>query len=110
MLGPKRPGRKVAYTGDTAYSEDYVEYIKNADVLIHDATGDESISHRMHIYGHSTAREAAEIARKAGVKKLVLFHISPRYKDSTTLLEEARMVFRETVVAEDFMHIDIKPH
>ncbi|MET1124171.1 MAG: ribonuclease Z [Archaeoglobaceae archaeon] len=109
VLGPPRRGRKIVYTGDTRPCERTVEVAREADLLIHDASFTEDLKDWAIESGHSTAREAAEVARAAGVKKLVLTHISARYsKDATPLLEEAKKVFESSVVAEDFMSLEVK--
>ncbi|MFQ5836391.1 MAG: ribonuclease Z [Candidatus Bathyarchaeia archaeon] len=107
VLGPPRPGRKIVYTGDTRPSKNLVKFAENADLLIHDATLDDELRERAREDGHSTASQAAESAKKAGVKWLVLTHISARYKDPSLLLEQARKVFPRVDLAEDFMKMDI---
>jgi ribonuclease Z len=102
-VGPPRPGRKIIYTGDTTPDDRITEFARNADVLIHDSTFDSSYEVEAAEQGHSTSRQAAEIARKARVKRLYLFHISPRYENnSEKLLLEAVKIFPETYLAEDF--------
>ncbi len=107
VIGRKRPGRKVVYTGDTRPCERVVEVAKNADLLIHDASFTSELEDWAKETKHSTAREAAEVAKRAGVKKLILTHISARYKDDTPLLEEAKSVFENVEVARDFTVIDV---
>jgi len=107
-VGPPRKGRVVVYTGDTRPTERIVEFSRNADVLIHDATFSHELLERAKIEGHSTAKEAAEIAAAAAVKRLYLFHISPRYDDNPEqLLSEARSIFPQTYLSEDFMQFDV---
>ncbi|KAA0014835.1 ribonuclease Z [Thermoplasmatales archaeon ex4484_30] len=108
VLGPPRPGRKVTISGDTMPCEKLVKFAKGSDVLIHDATFDSSLEERAIEYGHSTARQAAEIAKRAEVEKLILTHISPRYKDAKLLEEEAREIFPNTWVAHDFMELEVR--
>ncbi len=109
VLGEPRRGRKIVYTGDTRPSERTIEIAKNADVLIHDASFSDDLKEWAVESGHSTAREAAEIAKAANVRKLILTHISTRYsKDATPLLLEAKSVFENVVIAEDLMSIDVK--
>ncbi len=109
VVGPPRPGRKIVYTGDTRPCERIVEIAKDADVLIHDASFTSDLQEWAEQTKHSTAREAAEIAKKAGVRQLILTHISARYsKDATPLLEEAKQIFENVMVAEDFMTIEVK--
>lgn len=107
-VGPPRKGRSVVYTGDTRPTERIVEFSKNADVLIHDATFSHELFERAKAEGHSTAREAAEVAAAAAVKRLYLFHISPRYDDEPEqLLSEARSIFPQTYLSEDLMQLDV---
>ncbi|WP_456468881.1 ribonuclease Z [Archaeoglobus sp.] len=109
VLGEKRKGRKVVYTGDTRPTERTIEVARNADLLIHDASFREELKDWAIESGHSTAKEAAEVAKAAGVKKLVLTHISTRYsKDVSPLLEEAKEIFKNTIVAEDFLSLEVK--
>lgn len=109
VVGPPRPGRKVVYTGDTRPCERTVEIAKDADILIHDASFTSDLQEWAEETKHSTAKEAAEIAKRAGVRQLILTHISARYsKDATPLLEEARSVFENVIVAEDLMSIEVK--
>ncbi len=109
VLGEPRRGRKIVYTGDTRPTSRTVEIARNADLLIHDASFSEELKDWALESGHSTAKEAAEVARAANVRKLVLTHISARYsKDPTPLLKEAKEVFSETIVAEDFMNIEVR--
>ena len=107
VLGPPRRGRKIVYTGDTMPHEELVEVAHHADVLIHDATSDASLEEKANRYGHSSSRQAAEVANEAGVGLLVLTHVSPRYEDPTTILEDAKKVFPNVRVAEDFTEIDV---
>jgi len=110
VVGPRRPGRKMVYSGDTRPTKDIVSLSSNADVLIHDATYDDSLLDKAMEYGHSTASQAAEVAREANVRLLVLTHISNRYKDDGILLEQAQRIFRNTVVAKDFTEISVPSH
>ena len=108
LLPPER-GRKIVYATDTRPSRRTIEMARGADVLIHDATGSNDIRDKMHQYGHSTAVDAAKIAKRAGVKTLILTHISPRYEDNASiLLEEAREVFENTILAEDGMRFEVR--
>ncbi|UCC57846.1 MAG: ribonuclease Z [Candidatus Bathyarchaeum sp.] len=107
VLGPPRPGRKIVYTGDTRPSENLVRLAENADLLIHEATFDDELLERAGEDGHSTPSQAAKTAKEAGAKRLVLTHISARYKDASLLLEQARKVFSNTDLAEDFLKIDL---
>ena len=109
-MDPPRSGRKIVYSGDTSPSEKIINLARDADVLIHEATFADDLTERAAEEGHTTASQAADVARKAGVELLVLTHISSRYDDSKLLLEEARAVFPDTRLAEDFMKIDVPLH
>jgi ribonuclease Z len=108
LVGPPRPGRVVVYTGDTRPHLSVVEAACKADLLVHEATfgGDEL--ERAKETGHSTAAEAARVALQAGVRRLVLTHISSRYnRDASELLAEAKAIFPDTVIARDGMTLDV---
>ncbi len=107
VIEAERRGRKIVYSGDTRPSENLVELANGADVLIHEATLSDELLDKAEENKHSTPGGAAEIARRAGVRQLALVHISPRYKEDTELLEQARKIFPNTVVAHDFMEIEI---
>ncbi|MGH7448447.1 MAG: ribonuclease Z [Longimicrobiales bacterium] len=108
LVGPSRPGRRVIYSGDTRPCRETLEIAHEADLLIHDATFAHDEAVRAKETNHSTAREAAELARTAGVVQLALTHISARYADDARPLErEARAIFRPTVVAHDGLTIEV---
>jgi len=102
VLGPKRPGRKIVYSGDTRPIESMISFAENADVLIHEGTFDENLGDLAYQYGHSTVSEAAEIAKKSCVKKLFITHISPRYIDVKELNEIAESIFENVIIPNDF--------
>jgi ribonuclease Z len=106
VLGDPRPGRKLVLTGDTAPSDVVVEAAFGADVLVHEATFCEDEADRARETEHSTALEAARVARDAGVRLLALTHLSSRYGGGD-VEREARTVFPETVVPRDFDVIEI---
>src|SRR5690242_14062318 len=108
LVGTPRRGRTLVYSGDTRPHLALLETSRGADLLVHEATfgGDEAL--RAVETGHSTAAEAARIALEAGVRRLVLTHISPRYtRDAPELLAEAKAVFPETMIARDGMTVDV---
>lgn len=107
VVGPLRLGRKIVYTGDTRPSSDVAKLANKADLLIHDATLADDLATRALEDGHSTLSQAARIAKRAKVKRLVLMHISARYDDINLLLDQATKIFKETQVAEDFTKIEI---
>jgi ribonuclease Z len=108
VVGSMRPGRKVVVSGDTRPCDATAEIAQGADVLVHEATFAEEEAARARETGHSTAREAAEVARRAGVGRLILTHFSARYsRDASDLLREARELFGHTTVAKDGMEVDV---
>lgn len=108
LVGPVRPGRKVVIVGDTRPSATTVDAARGADVLVHESTFADEESERAAETGHSTAREAAMVARTAEVGRLLLTHISARYsRDAGVLEREARTVFPHSRVARDGMEVDI---
>jgi ribonuclease Z len=102
-----RAGRKIVYTGDTRPFKSLVTLALNADMLIHDGTLDDDLTERAELDGHSTPSQAANTAKKAKVKQLVLTHISARYSDASILMKQAKKTFRKTLVAKDFMKMDV---
>ena len=106
-VGYVKKGLKVVYSGDTRPSDNLIKLAEEADVLIHEATfgddKDDSLDR-----AHTRASDAAEIAKSAGVKKLVLTHFSRRYQDITPLLEEAKKIFPNTEAARDLLNLRIK--
>jgi len=108
LVGPTRPGRKLVITGDTRPCEATVEAAAAADLLVHEATFADEEAARAAETGHSTAREAAQVAARAGVSRLVLTHVSARYsRDVSDLEREAREVFPATQIARDGAEYEI---
>jgi ribonuclease Z len=107
VLGPARPGRKVVISGDGGPSESVIEAARNADVLVHEATFCEDERERARETQHSTALEAAGVARAADVELLALTHLSNRYFGGE-VAREARTIFPNTVVPRDFDTIDVR--
>jgi len=106
-----RPGKKVVYSGDTAFTENIIKFSQNADLLIHDCTFTDEFEEKAGDYRHGTPSKAGEAAAKANAKRLVLTHISRRYQskeDQQRIVTEAKKAFKETSLAEDFMEIIIK--
>ena len=109
VMGPPRPGRKVVYTGDTRPCKSVQIASQGADLLIHECALASDMAQWARDTKHSTAAEAAEVARDAAVGQLVLTHISSRYSEDTSqLLKEAKSIFERTIVAEDLMSMDIR--
>lgn len=107
LTTPSAPPRKYAYCSDTAYLPDMTAHIMNADVLYHEATFAESELARAKKTRHSTAGQAAEIAKMANVKKLIIGHFSSRYDDPDLLLREAKAVFSNTEAAYEGKIIEL---
>lgn len=95
------PQRSYAYCSDTAYAPGLVPHLQGVDLLYHEATFAEALAARAKETMHSTAKQAASIARDAGVKQLLLGHFSSRYKDPGLLLAEAVTVFPHSLLAEE---------
>ncbi len=108
VLGAKRVGRKIVYSGDTRPCKQMIRFAENASVLIHESTFDSKNESKAYQTGHSTAAKAAEIAERTHVKKLVLTHISTRYKETTVLEKEAADIFEDSVLAEDLMSLEVE--
>jgi ribonuclease Z len=108
LVGAPRSGRKVVVTGDTRPCAATIEAARGADVLVHEATfGDEEAARAIET-GHSTAREAAMVARDAGVGTLLLTHFSARYsRDASDLGKEARQCFERTIVGKDGLELEV---
>ncbi|MEM2137568.1 MAG: ribonuclease Z [Candidatus Anstonellaceae archaeon] len=103
----EQPGKKIAYTSDTMPCAATAKAAKGADLLIHESTFAEDKKDEAKEAKHSTAAGAAATAKKAGAKMLVLTHISGRYRDTKPLLDEAKEIFSNVVVAEDGTKIEI---
>jgi ribonuclease Z len=101
VLGPIRSGMRLVHVGDTGRTDNLVDVCRDADTLVIEATYLEEEADMARDFSHLTARQAAELARHAGVKQLILTHISRRYHERD-VLAEAREVFPEAVVARDF--------
>jgi len=110
VLDPPRRGRKVVYAVDTRPCEEVVGLAQGADVLVHEGVFGEELKKEANLRGHSTVAQAAEVARRAGVGRLILTHISPRYKDVRGLLAEARAAFPRTNIARDLMEWEVPVH
>jgi ribonuclease Z len=108
LVGPARAGRRLVYSGDTAPCTSVAQLARGADLLIHEATFGTDERERARETGHSTARDAAMLARDAGVRRLVLTHISARYsREAPELAAEAREVFTATDVARDGIVVEV---
>ena len=107
VLGPPRPGTKFVFVGDAARVDNLVEPARDADALVIEATYTSLEADVAREFGHLTARQAAELAQAAGVRHLILHHISRRYSERE-ILEEARPIFPGAIVARDLDHYQIR--
>ncbi len=107
VLGSPRKGRKFVHALDTRPCQEVVELAGDADLLLHDGMFAQELAEDAQQMGHSTAAQAAQIAKKAGVRQLLLSHISQRYRDEEMLLREAQEIFPQTAVARDLMTVEI---
>ncbi|MBI3910266.1 MAG: ribonuclease Z [Armatimonadetes bacterium] len=107
VLGPPRPGASVAFCTDTRPCAAAVDLARDTDLLIYEGTFDASSATEAHRKGHSTVAEAAQIALAAGVRRLAITHLSPRYRDVEPLLEQARAIFPNTLMARDLMQLEV---
>lgn len=108
LVGHSRRGRRVVVTGDTRPCDATVAMSQGADLLVHESTFGDEEAERAIETGHSTAREAATVAARAGVKRLVLTHFSARYsRDPSDLEREAKEVFANVAMARDGMEVDV---
>lgn len=107
VLGEAKKGKKISYSGDTRPCEEMIRLARDSDILIHESTYEAEDYQRAVDNAHSTSVEAAEIAKEAEVKELVLTHISTRYTSDENIKSEAQKVFKNTKVARDYMKIDL---
>ncbi|MBS4044676.1 MAG: ribonuclease Z [Chitinophagaceae bacterium] len=108
VLGEKRPGKKIGISGDTMPTKELEEFFENCDYLVFDSTFLDETADKAEETCHSTAKQAAILAKNAKVKNLILTHFSARYKDETRHLEEAKQIHESVVTAKDFLEIEIK--
>ncbi|MGA9839805.1 MAG: ribonuclease Z [Thermoplasmata archaeon] len=103
VMGDPRPGRSIVYSGDTGPSDDVRRLAHRATILIHEATVAQEIEAEANAWGHSSARQAAELAKSAEAQALFLTHFSSRYKELEPLESEARVVFPGSRAARDLL-------
>jgi ribonuclease Z len=106
VLGPPRQGAVLAHVGDAGRIDDLEKAVRGADMLVIEATYLRREADMARRFAHLTAAQAAQLARKAGVQRLVLTHISRRYREAE-ILDEARAIFPDAVVARDFDHFRV---
>lgn len=109
IVGPKKPGKKITYSGDMKPNDSLIKLGKYSDILIHEATFAKALADIAEEKKHSTSVDAAIDAKKMNAKQLILTHISARYQnDALKLLEEAKEIFPNTILAEDLLKIELK--
>jgi len=107
VLGPQRPGTRLVHVGDVGRTAEIEEVCRNADALIIESTYLQEETDMAERFAHLTARQAAELAARGGVGKLILTHISRRYRERD-VLAEAQAIFPETIVARDFATFQVR--
>ena len=108
VMDQKRKGRKIGISGDTRPTKKLEEFFKNCDYMTFDSTYSDTLKDKAVENYHSTAKEAAELAKKAGVSNLILTHFSARYDDSKDLVREAKTIHDSVIAAKDLLEIEIK--
>jgi len=109
IIGPKKPGRKITYSGDLRPSDSLIDLGRDSDILVHEATFAKALAETAKEKKHSTSVDAANEAKLMNAKQLILTHISARYQDDALkLLQEAKEVFPNTILAEDLLKIELK--
>ena len=107
VTGDKRPGKKIGISGDTRPTEKLQNFFTNSDYLSFDCTFSIDLKDRAIETNHGTAKEAAELAKNANVKNLILTHFSARYSDESVLLDEAKQIHESVIAAKDLLEIEI---
>ncbi len=104
----KEPGRKICIVMDSVYDSKIINFVKDSDLLIMESAYSDELKELAKEHKHRTAKQDAEIAKKAKVKRLILTHLSERYEnDKGKILNESKKIFKNSVVAEDLMSIEI---
>jgi len=109
FVGPNQKGRIICIMGDTKFPERATSFVQSADVLVHEATFSHKHKDLAEKYNHTTAKEAALLAKNAKVKQLILTHISSRYQQEELidLKREAKEIFPQSFIAKDFYEYDV---
>ncbi|MDH3204093.1 MAG: ribonuclease Z [Nitrosopumilus sp.] len=108
VLGEKRPGKKIGISGDTMPTKELEEFFEKCDYLVFDSTFLDEEKQKAQDTCHSTAKQAALLAKNANVKNLILTHFSARYKDENGHLKEAQKIHNSVITARDLLEIEIK--
>jgi len=107
VTGKKRKGKKIGISGDTRPTKKLESFFQNCDYLSFDSTFSYELKEKAIATNHSTAKEAAELAKNANVSNLILTHFSARYKDEKILLNETKEIHNSTIAANDLLEIEI---
>jgi len=108
IMGEKRRGKKIGISGDTRPTKKLEEFFKGCDYLTFDSTYSDELKDKAKDHYHSTAKEAAQLAKNAGVANLILTHFSARYDDAGQMVTEAKTVHNSIIAAQDLLEIEIK--
>jgi ribonuclease Z len=108
VMGEKRRGTKIGISGDTRPTINLEEFFRGCDYITFDSTYSDTLKDKARENFHSTAKEAAELAKKAGVSNLILTHFSARYEDTAELVSEAKAVHDSVIAARDLLEINVK--
>ena len=108
IMGEKRRGKKIGISGDTRPTKKLEEFFKKCDYLTFDSTYSDELRDKAKDHYHSTAKEAAQLAKNAGVANLILTHFSARYDDAEEMVKEAKTVHNSIIAAQDLLEIEIK--
>jgi len=108
IMGEKRRGKKIGISGDTRPTKKLEEFFKGCDYLTFDSTYSDELKDKAKDHYHSTAKEAAQLAKNAGVANLILTHFSARYDDTGQMVTEAKTVHNSIIAAQDLLEIEIK--
>ncbi len=108
VMGEKRKGRKIGISGDTRPTKNLEEFFKGCDYITFDSTYSDKLRDKAIENYHSTAKEAAELAKKAGIVNLILTHFSARYENADELISEAKTVHDSVIAARDLLEINVK--
>ncbi len=103
-----RKGRSLVYSGDTRPNPEMVKFAKNVDLFIHESTTDSSLEPKVNEFGHTSSRQAAEIARDAEVGKFYLYHYSPRIDNPEILRKEAIEIFPNSFLSKELMVVELQ--
>lgn len=107
LVVPSAPPRSYAYCSDTRYMPHLHKMVKGVDVLYHEATYDDSCADRAKLYYHSTAGQAATVARDAGAGRLLLGHYSARYQNESGILKDAQAVFPNSILSDEGLTVEL---